>query len=178
MPYYGIGGGTGGAGTTDHRLLAGRSDANQHPAAAVSVAPIGPLGAGTGTVQGALEALAERGGGEEITPVAAVAVAAFKAVAFRVDGWIEPAGHDNPAHMSRIAGVTLASVAAGNVARVSVNGLVRFNGWTWTPGAPVFVGKNGDLTQSPPVTGFVQKIGIATGMDALLVGLGILIRRK
>jgi len=178
MPYYG-GAATGsGGGTNDHRLLAGRSDANQHPAAAVSVAPIATIGAETGTVQMALEALAKRGGAEEITPVAAVAVGAYKAVAFRADGRIEPAGHDNPAHLSRLAGVTLASVLAGATARVSVNGLVRFNGWNWTSGAPVFVGKGGDLTQTPPVTGFVQQIGIATGADALLVGLGIPIRRK
>ena len=68
-------------------------------------------------------------------------------------------------------------MAAGNAARVSVNGLVRSGGWNWTPGAPVFAGKNGELTQTPPVTGFVQQIGIATGADALLVRLGIPIRR-
>jgi len=177
MPYYGVvSGDGGGGGTNDHRLLAGRSDANQHPAAAVAIAPIATLG--TETVQGALEALAERGGAEEITPVAAVAVGAYKAAAFRANGQIEPASHDNPAHLSRLAGITLTSAAAGAVARVSVNGLVRFNGWAWTPGAPVFVGKNGDLTEMPPVTGFVQQIGIATGADALLVGVGIPIRRK
>ena len=176
MPYYGIAG-DGGGGTNDHRLLAGRTDANQHPAAAVAVAPVDALGTAA-TVQDALERLAERGGGvEEITPVAAVAIGAFKAVAFRPDGTIEPADHDNPAHLSRIAGITLATAAAGTTARVSVNGLVRFNGWNWTPGAPVFAGLAGDMTQVPPETGCIQHIGFALGRDSLLVQIERSIRR-
>ena len=176
MPYYGGGGTSGSGGTNDHRLLAGRSDANQHPASAVAVAPIPAIGTEPGTVQQALEALADRGA-EEITPVAAVAVGAFKAVAFRADGRIEPASHDNPAHCSRLAGVTLAAVAAGATARVSVNGLVRSGGWTWTPGAPVFVGANGDLTQTAPATGFAQPIGTAVAVDAIQVRIGQAVRR-
>ena len=178
MPYYGIAGDGGSGGNNDHRLLVGRQDANQHPAAAVSVAPIGPLDTESATVQQALEALAGRGGAEEITAVATVAVGAFKAVAFRPDGKIEPADHANPAHLSRVAGITAASAATGAEAKVRVSGLLSFNGWSWVPGRPVYVGINGGLTQTPPVTGFVQQIGIATGVDALLAGLGILIRRK
>jgi hypothetical protein len=168
MPYYGVFG-NGEGGTSDHRLLSGRADANQHPASAVAVAPIQVIGADAGTVQQALEALAARGGVEEIAPVAAVAIGAYKAVAFRPDGQIEPADHDNPAHCARIAGVTLASAAAGSAARVAVDGPLRFDGWHWTPGAPVFVGNAGGLAPTPPATGFAQHIGFALASDALLL---------
>ena len=178
MPYYGGGGGSGGGGTSDHRILAGRSDANQHPAAAVSVTTIGPLGTGAGTVQRALEMLADRNDAEEIAVSAAVAIGIGKAVAFRQDGTVEPADHDNPAHLSRLAGITLASASAGTAARVRACGSVQFDGWNWTPGAPVFVGRNGDLTQTPPATGFVQSVGMALGRDVLWVHIGTAIRRN
>ena len=178
MPYYGGGSGTGGGGTNDHRLLAGRSDVNQHPATAVSVTAIGPLGSNPVTVQAALEALAETGGWTETNPTAAIAIGAYKAVAFRSDGQIEPADHDNPAHPSRLAGITLASVTAGAEARVCAMGAVKFGGWSWIPGAPVFIGTNGDMAQAPPETGFVQHIGFALGRDALLVQIERSIRRK
>ncbi len=174
---YGCAGGGGGTGTNDHRLLTGRSDANQHPAASVSVAPIALIGADADTVQAALARLAERSGSEEISPVAAVAIGGFKAVALRTDGAVEPADHDNPAHLSRVAGVTLAAAEAGAPARVCVDGPVRFDGWVWTPGAPVFVGKNGDLTQTPPATGFVQHVGFAVGRDTVLIQIERSIRR-
>jgi len=178
MAYYGGScGGHGGGGTTDHRLLFGRSEANQHPADAVSIATIGPLGVDAKTVQGALEALAERDGSREIRPFAAVAVGIYKAVAFRADGAVEPADHETPAHCSRLAGVTLASAATGAEARVCAEGPVQFNGWNWTPGAPVFVGRAGDLIQIPPETGFVQHIGFALGRDSLLIQIERSIRR-
>lgn len=175
MSYYGVFGG--GGGTSDHRLLAGRSEASQHPAAAVTITAIGPLGADAATVQGALEALAERNGSREIRPVAAVALGIYKAVAFRVDGSVEPADHETPAHCSRLAGVALASASAGAEARICVEGPVRFNGWNWTPGAPVFVGRAGDLTQVPPESGFAQHMGFALGRDSLLVQIERSIRR-
>ncbi len=177
MSYYG---GGGAAGVSDHRLLSGRADAGQHPAAAVSFDPAplaGMVGGDLATVQHALEALARRGGAEEIAPVAAVALGGFKAVAFRDDGRVEPADHDHPAHVSRLAGVTLAAAEADTEARVCLDGPVRFNGWSWTPGAPVFVGRSGALTQTPPKTGFVRHIGFASGRDSLLVRLEPPIRR-
>jgi hypothetical protein len=176
MPYYGVIGG-GGNGTSDHRLLSGRSDASQHPASAVAVSPIQVIGPNAGTVQETLEWLADQGGRKEISPVAAIAIGIYKAAAFRADGQIEPADHDNPAHLSRLAGITLASATAGTATRVCVSGPVRFIGWNWQPGAPVFVGRNGELAQTPPETGFVQHIGFALGRDSLLVQIERAIRR-
>lgn len=176
MSYYG-GGGGGGGGVTDHRLLAGRSEPGQHPAEAIDVSPITVIGADAVTVQSALERLAERSGTEAVRAVAAVAVGFGKAVAFREDGRIEPADHDTPSHCSRLAGVTLASATAGTEARVCVDGPVQCPGRTWIPGAPMFVGRKGDLTQTPPATGFVQHLGFALGRDSLLVQAKQAIRR-
>ena len=178
MPYYGGGSGerSGGGGTNDHRMLAGRSDTSQHPAAAIAVASSAGIPE-AGDLQGVLERMADAGE-QNISGTAAVAIGAYRAVAFRADGKLEPASHDNPAHLGRVAGITAASTEAGALAKARVSGVLAFNGWNWSPGRPVYVGAGGGLTQMPPVTGFVQQIGVATGADALLAGLGILIRRK
>ena len=182
MPYYGLTGGTGdGGGTNDHRLLAGRQDANQHPASAIAVEAAPSAGIPeAGSLQNILERMAPGAdsGERDISAIAAVAIGAYRAVAFRADGRLEPANHDNPAHLGRVAGITAASAAAGESAKARVSGILSFNGWNWSPGRPVYVGAGGGLTQTPPATGFVQQIGVAAGADALLVGLGILIRRN
>jgi hypothetical protein len=173
MPYFGGGSGGSGSGSSDHRVLSGRSDANQHPATSVSVSPITLIGASATTVQAALATLAEKSGASEISPIAAVAIEAGKVVALRSDGSIEPADHNTPAHWSRLAGVMIEAVAAGETARVQVDGLMRDAGWSWEPGAPVFVGSAGNLTQTPPTTGFVQHIGFSVGSDTVLVQVEI-----
>ena len=181
MPYYGGGNGEGsgsGGGTNDHRLLAGRADASQHPAAAIAVeaAPESGLPE-AGDLQGVLERMADSTKWN-LTATAGAAIGAYRAVAFRADGRLEPASHDNPAHLGRVVGITVASAEAGTWVKSRVSGMLSFDGWNWSPGRPVYVGVSGGLTQTPPTTGFVQQIGVAAGADALLVGLGILLRRQ
>jgi hypothetical protein len=128
-------------------------------------------------VQLALEKLAEREP-DEISPIAAVAIGAYKAVAFRVDGTVELADCENPAHSTRMAGITLSAAISGDPVRVRAGGKASFNGWNWPPGAPVFVGRNGALTDYPPETGFVQHLGFALGSDTILVALGTCVERS
>ncbi len=178
MSYYGGGGAT--TGVSDHRLLSGRADANQHPATAVSVDAtrmIDLVGASTASLQTVLEAIAGRSGAQEVAPVAATAIGAYRAVAFRADDTVELADHESADHVARLAGITTVSSVEGGAVRVCVDGTVRFDGWNWLPGAPVYVGRAGEHSQIPPASGFIQHIGFAIGRDAILVQVERSIRR-
>ena len=180
MAYYGGAGGGSSGGTNDHRLLTGRTDAKQHPATAISInaATLSGVVGEIDNAQAALEMLSRRAKLQEITATAATAIGTFRAVAFRPDDQVELADHDTPAHLSRLAGITLNAVSAGTPSRICVEGTLSHSGWQWTPGAPVFVGRNGELTQSPPTSGFLQHLGFALGRDSLLVQVERPIRRN
>lgn len=175
MPYYGTSQTGGGSGTNDHRLLAGRLDANQHPAAAIAVMPGDTLAATT--VQAALDELAARpvGGGDDteadVERIAHTTVNAYRVAVFRADGRVELASPTNPAHVNRIAGITLTSATAGQTVRLRAARTVRFEGWAWTPGLPVFLGANGTPTQTPPSAGFLQRLGHASAPDILTINI-------
>jgi hypothetical protein len=67
-----------------------------------------------------------------------------------------------------VAGVSTGSATAGNPITIQFAGALTYNGWTWGNGF-VFLGTQGGLTQTPPVNGFVQIIGIAISPTTLLV---------
>jgi hypothetical protein len=71
------------------------------------------------------------------------------------------ADNDVIAHVNAIVGITLSATLTGNTAQVLQIGKVTNNTWSWTPDQPLFVGSNGDMTQTPPATGFVQVVGVA-----------------
>lgn len=75
-------------------------------------------------------------------------------------------------HGDDTVGLTLASAIDGDSIPVQRAGRVTFNGWSWTPGAPVFVGTNGLPTQSLPQDAlFVQVIGHAEDATTLFLNL-------
>lgn len=65
----------------------------------------------------------------------------------------------------------IATNAASSGADVSVqhSGEIEDSSWTWTPGAPVFLGVNGTLTQVVPTTDFLLVMGEAVSATRLVV---------
>lgn len=118
----------------------------------------------------------ERGqgiGAPATTPyVAASTVAAFNAVGPDGAGQLVPCSCDTLSDALRVQGVSLAGAAAGAGVNVQTAGLVTNTGWAFTPNQPVFVGLNGALTQSLPVSAvFSRVVGLAVGATRLLVNL-------
>jgi hypothetical protein len=69
-------------------------------------------------------------------------------------------------------GLTRAAAEVGELVKIVQIG--RVNGFTGlTPGAPCWLGAAGALTQTAPVNGLTQEIGVALAADTLLLDLQI-----
>lgn len=74
----------------------------------------------------------------------------------------------DPTHGDDTLGMTTGAALAGSAATVQVGGPITFNGWAWTPGEPVFLGSNGQVTQAPDsAAAFEQVIGYAESATTL-----------
>jgi len=105
----------------------------------------------------------------QLTAVAAVALSGHRAVTPRPDGTLEYASNAVAAHLHAPLWITLGAVTAGQSATVLAYGALIESSWAWTPGAPLFLGPNGLLTQTPPVAPaalFLAQVGTATGATA------------
>ena len=97
---------------------------------------------------------------------AAAALSGHRAVTPRPDGTLEHASNAVAAHLHAPLWITQGAVTAGQLATVLAYGALTESSWAWTPGAPLFLGADGLLTQTPPVAPgalFLAKVGIATG---------------
>lgn len=99
-------------------------------------------------------------GGSSVVPyIAGVAISSYTAVTLDASGKLAPADCTDMTQVDRVLGIALQSAQAGGSVNVQLLGEVDFNGWNWTLNAPVFLGRNGALTQTQPTTGFVQVLG-------------------
>lgn len=78
------------------------------------------------------------------------------------------ADNTNPFHANRIVGITESAVGIGVLTAVVTAGpIAGYDGLTF--GQPIYVSTIGTLTQTPPTTGFVQRIGTATSATDFVV---------
>lgn len=96
--------------------------------------------------------LTSKPAGEEITQGKVVAC---------IGGEFFHADNTNLAMTNAIVGVAMATYPLGGTAQVLQIGKVENIGWTWTPDLPLFLSTDGDMTQTPPITGFSIIIGTA-----------------
>ncbi len=81
------------------------------------------------------------------------------------------ADNTNAAHFGKCVGVSCHASVAGDMVDVQVFGPMVDPGWNWTPDGPVFVGADGVLTQTPPTSGWLQRVGLANTATKLWVDL-------
>ena len=98
---------------------------------------------------------------------------AFTAVVMGFGG-VTFADVTNPAHRDTVLGVTMCSVAGGQLATVAwggpiVNTLGGSAGWNFLPNHPVYVGEHGELTQTAPHIGWVLPVGFALSSCAIML---------
>jgi len=80
--------------------------------------------------------------------------------------------HATPATANEIAGITTGASGIGATADVVTQGLLTEGSWTWTPGAPIFVGSAGILTQSPSTVGPMRRVAWAISPTQINVDFG------
>ena len=78
--------------------------------------------------------------------------------------------HGDPASsLFNCLGISLNAAAKGSPVAVAGSGRVLEPSWSWTPGLAIFVGPAGALTQTPPVAGTLQQVGVALSATSMLV---------
>lgn len=110
-------------------------------------------------------------GGTSEARVAATTLGGHRMVRAESDGRVGYASSDIATHGDDTLGLTLGAALAGEAIDVQYRGVVTHAGWSWAPGEPVFLGRDGMPTQSVPDAGlgdaFIQVVGFAETATSL-----------
>lgn len=104
--------------------------------------------------------------------VAATSLSGHRVVTPQPDGQLIYASNDNAAHLAVPLWITVGAASPGASVDVLITGTMIEPSWSWTPGAPVYLGVNGQLTQVPPAAPgavFLAQVGTATSPTSLFV---------
>ncbi len=86
-------------------------------------------------------------------------------------GGVDKASSDSVGDAGSVIGISLnAAIAAGQAVQVATDGEIFEATWAWAAG-PVFLGLAGALTQTPPATGILQQIGVASSPTSILIDI-------
>ena len=112
-------------------------------------------------------------GATAITKLSASAISGSRVVRYVDADHVGIASADTLTHSASIAGVSSTSTASAESDITIVrSGEVEDSGWSWTPGAPVFLGLNGALTQThSPSWAFSLIVGMAISATRIVVDL-------
>lgn len=134
----------------------------QAPKHVVSLGAVGPEGP-----QGPIGPA----GGSALTVTAGMALGGHRLVVLNGAGVAIYADRTEPTHVGKVLGMTLGAIADGDSGDVLRAGEVVEPSWNWTLDAPVFLGTSGQLTQTPPLTGFSLIVGFPVSTTKLFVSL-------
>lgn len=67
----------------------------------------------------------------------------------------------NVAHADAVVGITTGAAISGASVMVRGSGDMTEPSWSWTAGQPLFVIANGQLSHTPPISGWVQMFAVA-----------------
>lgn len=105
---------------------------------------------------------------------AGAAISGHRAVSL-VDGVLQYADNRNIDDASLLEGISTNAAVLGGTVNVRVAGIITNTGtWFWTPGLPVYLGQDGNLTQTPPQAPavFSIEVGNALAPDTIDVRIG------
>lgn len=85
-------------------------------------------------------------------------------------GKVVQASNINLTHRNNIVGVTQRSAIIDEIIPVTTEGYIQDPSWSWVRGL-IYVGLNGSMTQTPPISGFIQIIGKAVDFDKIQLHL-------
>jgi hypothetical protein len=93
-------------------------------------------------------------------------------ISLNSSGLAEYASCDNINYMSKIVGISTGAATSGSSITIQSGDVMDYNGWSWTPNQIIFLGLNGSLVSSVPVSAvFTQVMGIALSSTSILVGI-------
>jgi hypothetical protein len=89
------------------------------------------------------------------TATASINLSALRAVILDNAGQFAYADSGTPSHAYRVAGILPYAISQGTEGVAYRLGEISDAVWNWARGSPIYLGTNGQLTQSPPTTGFL-----------------------
>ena len=76
-----------------------------------------------------------------------------------------------PEHLHKVLGLTTGAVIIGAAATVQTGGEMTEPTWAWTLDAPIFLGVDGLLTQTPPASGFLLVVAFPVTATKIFIKL-------
>jgi len=110
-------------------------------------------------------------GGLAVQYIAAIALGGHRIVVLNATQQVEYADNTVVAHADKVLGMTTGAASAGALATIQVGGELTEPSWSWTAEAPLYLGANGQVTQSPPASGFVLNLGFAISATKIFLDL-------
>jgi hypothetical protein len=89
------------------------------------------------------------------TATASINLSALRAVILDNAGQFAYADSSTPSHAYRVAGILPYAISQGAEGIAYRLGEISDAVWSWTRGSPIFLGTNGQLTQTPATTGIL-----------------------
>ena len=91
-------------------------------------------------------------------------------VVYEASGLVYVLDYRDAAHIDLLVGITMTAADGGAPIAIQRAGEISDSGWAWTPGR-VYLGVAGQLTQTPPETGYSVLIGSAVSATRILLNL-------
>ena len=101
----------------------------------------------------------------------AVDIIAYKAVTTNSSGELIYCDAATSAHYFKTCGITETSALTGANANVRYDGLLKNDGWSFTPELPVFLGLNGSITQDSEIGVFYLQLGYARTANEIYIDI-------
>lgn len=106
-----------------------------------------------------------------ISKTASATLSGHRAVVPDAVGGVIYADSSTLTHRDKTLGITTSAAGIGAAASIRTYGELTEPSWNWALDTPVFVGLTGLLTQTPPTSGFVQRVGFPTATDTLFIDI-------
>ncbi|UCP00108.1 hypothetical protein LF844_09930 [Metapseudomonas lalkuanensis] len=108
-------------------------------------------------------------GGSSLQCLAGEVVSALR-VLYELDGEVFALDYRDAAHIDLLLGVSLTAAEAGQLLNVQRTGVIEDGGWSWQPGR-IWLGIDGQLTQTSPVDGFDVLLGAAVSATRITLNI-------
>lgn len=125
-------------------------------------------GAAVSALTASIASLTARANALVATGTAGEVLGGHRVVRFDSSGLVWYADKDSAALGPHAVGITTGAVSLGAIATVTLTGKVVEGSWAWAAG-PVWLGDDGQMTQTPPTTGVLVQIGLAINATTLQV---------
>ena len=110
-------------------------------------------------------------GGVVVLCTAGEALGGHRVVVLNASAEAVYASNAVPEHLHKVLGLTTGAVILGAEATVQTGGEMTEPTWAWTLDAPIFLGENGLLTQTPPVAGFMLVVAFPVTATKIFIKL-------